>query len=144
MVRRVLVNDDTIFLVGQSGVEVVDYSQPDLPQVIDGDYPNEFFSDAALIGNYLYLPVTNGLEVYDVADPTAPILAGSYLQIEAYTSGFALDAPYAYISTDDGLRIVEELPGLCEARCGNNVQEYPEPCDDGNLVADDGCDACTR
>lgn len=144
-VARVLANDETIFLVGQDGVEVIDYSQPDLPQVVDAaGYPDEFFGDAALIEHFLYLPVTNGLEVYDVTDPEAPILAGSYLQIEAYTGGFALDPPYAYLSTDDGLRIVEELPGLCEARCGNNVVEYPEQCDDGNLVADDGCNACTR
>lgn len=143
-VQRVLANDETIFLVGYDGVEVIDYSQPDLPQVVAGDYPTEYMTDAWLIDPFLYLPVTNGLEVYDITDPEAPILAGSYLQIEAYTGGFALDPPYAYISTDDGLRIVEELPGLCEARCGNNVVEYPEACDDGNLVADDGCNACTR
>lgn len=143
-VNRLLVNDDTIFLANNGGIEVIDYSQPDLPMVIAGAYPADYFSDAALLGDFLYLPVTNGLEVYDISDAEAPILAGSYLQIEAYTGGFAIDPPYAYLSTDDGLRIVEELPGLCEARCGNNVQEYPELCDDGNLVADDGCDACTR
>ena len=34
--------------------------------------------------------------------------------------------------------------GDCEALCGNRVVEAGEDCDDGNMVATDGCDMCMR
>ena len=127
------------------GLVAVDYSQPDFPQIVDGDYgPVDFHSDLALRDNFLYLPVSNGVNVYDVTDPADPIQAGTYLQIEAFPTAVAIDPPYLYLSTEDGLRIIEDLPGLCDARCGNAFVEYPEQCDDGNLDPDDGCDACVE
>lgn len=140
-VRRILASDETIYLASTVGpIRAIDYSQPDFPQefAIDvGAAP-----DIALLGDFLYVPTTNGLDVYDVSSPTEPVQAGTYLQIDAYTTTLALDPPFAFLATDAGLRVVEDLPGLCEARCGNAFVEYPEQCDDGNLEPADGCDAC--
>ena len=47
---------------------------------------------------------------------------------------------FVFLNVDgDELRVVAELPGTCEAQCGNSVTEYPEDCDDGN---DDDTDTC--
>lgn len=143
--ERIVANDDSIFVAAQGGLVAVDYSQPDFPQIVDGDYgPVDYHGDLALRGDFLYLPVSNGVNVYDVTDPADPIQAGTYLQIEAFPTAVAIDPPYLYLSTEDGLRIIEDLPGLCDARCGNAFVEYPEQCDDGNLDPDDGCDACVE
>ncbi|MFO0636990.1 MAG: DUF4215 domain-containing protein [Nannocystaceae bacterium] len=141
-VRRMVASDETVFVASSVGpIRAIDYSQPDFPQEFAIDVGAA--SDIALLGDFLYVPITNGLDVYDVSSPQDPVKAGTYLQIDAYTTTVALDPPYAYLATDAGLRIVQELPGLCEARCGNAFIEYPEQCDDGNLDPADGCDACT-
>lgn len=143
--ERIVANDDSIFVAAQGGLVAVDYSQPDFPQIVDGDYgPLASYTDLALREHFLYLPVANGVNVYDVTDPAEPIQAGTYLQIDAYPTAIAIDPPYLYLSTENGLRIVEDLPGLCDARCGNAFVEYPEQCDDGNLDPDDGCNACVE
>ena len=144
-IRRILMDEDTIFLITGSGVILIDYANPAIPSEASRLPNPDFTQDAALRGDYLYVPRINGLQVWDVSNHDDPVLADNYLQVDAYANAVTYDETYVYLQTDDGLRVIEELPGFCESRCGNNHVEYPEDCDDGNLDDGDGCSAsCTN
>ena len=137
---RSAANGDTVVLATTgSGVGIVDYALPGAP-VVAATIPDESSPrDIALRGDYAYVPVTNGLRVYDVSNPASPVLAGSYLEVEVYGVSIALSEEHVFLGTESGVRVLEDMPGLCEARCGNNAVEYPESCDDGNVDDGDGC-----
>lgn len=140
-VRRVVANADTVIVAG-SEILHIDYSLPALPQVVNLNLDLALpANDIVLRGDLIYLPVANGLEVWDISAPGTPVLAGSYLQPLADTFAVTVDESHAYIGTESGLRMIAGLPGLCNARCGNSHVEYPENCDDGNLDDGDGCSA---
>lgn len=139
---RSAANGDTVVIATTgAGVGIVDYSLPGAP-VVATTIPGESSPrDIALVGDFAYVPVTNGLRVYDVSNPEEPVLAGSYLEVEVYGVSLAISDEHVYLGTEGGLRVLEDMPGLCDARCGNNTVEYPESCDDGNLDDGDGCSA---
>lgn len=139
---RSLANEDTVVLatVG-AGVGIVDYSIPSNPIVAGMINPQSSPRDLALRDDFVYVPVQNGLEVYDISNPAEPIRAGAYLELSVYGISLALSDEHVYLGTESGIRVLEDMPGFCEARCGNNTPEYPEGCDDGNLVDGDGCSA---
>jgi len=140
-IGRVVADTDTVIIVGAEVLHV-DYSMPNLPhlETLEIDLPFAVH-DVALREDFIYLPVTNGLQVWDISIPEDPVLAGVYLEPASATFAVALDDEYAYIATDFGIRILRGLPGLCGARCGNNHIEYPEQCDDGGVSEGDGCSA---
>ena len=139
---RSAANGTTVVLATTgSGVGIVDYSLPGAPMVAATIPEESSPRDIALVGDFAYVPVTNGLRVYDVSNPEDPVLAGSYLEVEVYGVSVALSDSHVYLGTEGGLRVLEDMPGLCTARCGNNTVEYPESCDDGNTADGDGCSA---
>lgn len=138
-VRSVANADTVVIATTGAGVNVVDYSIPNAPSVATTITDETFPSDIALRGDFVYIPVTNGLRIYDVSNPGDPTLAGSYLEIEVYGLSLALSDEHVYLGTENGIRVLADMPGFCEARCGNNTVEYPEMCDDGNLDDGDGC-----
>ncbi len=124
-----------------AGVGIIDYAIPSAPTAAATIPGENFPRDVAIRGDFVYVPVTNGLRVYDVSNPRDPTLAGSYLEVEVYGASLALSDEHVYLGTENGLRVLGDMPGFCEARCGNNTVEYPEACDDGNLDDGDGCSA---
>ena len=138
--NRTAANADTVAVATTgAGTVLIDYSIPSAPSIA-GTIPDENFPrDVAVRGDFVYIPVTNGLRVYDISNPDDPTLAGSYLEVEVYGLSIALSEEHVYLGTEGGIRVLGDMPGFCEARCGNNTTEYPEACDDGNLVDGDGC-----
>lgn len=121
------------------GVHLIDVGIPSAPvfkATID-----EQVDDLALVGRYLFVPGVDGLRVYDVLDPGNPTPAGSIVDFSFDASSVAISGNRAYAVAEDKMMIVEGLPGICQARCGNTQREYPELCDDGNLDDGDGCSA---
>lgn len=139
--RRSVANDDTVAIAAGVNPEVtlVDYSNPNAPAVAGSLDEDGAVGDLGIRDDFLYVPITNGLRVYDISNPDDPVQAGSYLEIEVYGTGIGLGDDYVFLGTESGLRILADMPGFCEARCGNSTVEYPEECDDGNLLGGDGC-----
>ncbi len=80
---------------------------PTLSEASAYDTPN-YASGAAVNGNYAY--ITNdsqGLQIVDISDPTAPILTGSY-DAQGYAAhGVAVSGTYAYIAGGGlGLQVI--------------------------------------
>ena len=103
----VAADGDYVYAVNQSGLEVIDFSNPSNPQIV-GSNSNVTFSlqsgtesDVALQGNILYTtnPIT-GLKLVDVANPSAPTVIGE-LMTGGDPSDVAVDGTTAYIA--DGL-----------------------------------------
>lgn len=139
--RRTVANDDTVAIAAGSNPEVtlVDYSNPNAPAVAGTLDEDGAVADLGIRDDFLYVPITNGLRVYDVSNPDDPVQAGSYLEIEVYGTAIGLGDDHVFLGTESGLRILADMPGFCDPRCGNSTVEYPEECDDGNLDDGDGC-----
>lgn len=109
--------------VGDSwnGVNIIDISTPTAPALV-GELPI-MAGDIVVTGDYAYvtgtyLPypyargaapggaaATEGLEIYDVSTPTAPVLVGSvYL---GPRMGLAISGDYALVGYEDGLEFVD-------------------------------------
>ncbi len=144
--NRSIANGDTVVVATNgTGVGIIDYALPSAPSVATTIPDESSPRDVGLRGDFAYVPVTNGLRVYDVSDPASPVLAGAYLEVEVYGVSIGLSDEHVYLGTESGLRVLGDMPGFCEARCGNDTVEYPESCDDGNLDDGDGCSAqCTN
>ncbi|MCR9162929.1 MAG: DUF4215 domain-containing protein [Nannocystaceae bacterium] len=139
---RSAANGDTVAVATTgAGVGIIDYAIPSAPTVAATIGGENFPRDVAIRGEYVYVPVTNGLRVYDISNPRDPALAGSYLEVEVYGVSIALSDEHVFLGTEGGIRVLGDMPGFCDARCGNNTVEYPEACDDGNLDDGDGCSA---
>lgn len=141
-VAKILATDNILILAvtgTAGGIHLVDIGIPSAPVFIS-TIP-ETPTDIAVIGNYIYVPRSDGLRVYDISDPANPVTAGSILNFTFDASAIAVDGNRAYAISENDLMIVEGLPGICQPICGNNAQEYTEACDDGNRVDGDGCSA---
>lgn len=85
-------------------------------------------------GHFIY----TGSYIYDVSDPRIPILV-DYLYYTS-TGPLLIENELAFMA--DG--VYSGIAGVCKPRCGNGSAEYPEECDDGNLIRGDGCESNCR
>jgi len=77
-VSGVDVTGDTAFVVGQSGLDLVDVSTPSAPALV-GAYDKLDASNVAVAGDKAYVTdLTTGLSVVDVSNPAAPVELGTY------------------------------------------------------------------
>ena len=64
-----------------------------------------FAAAVGVQGNYAYVGEGKRLAVYDIANPTKPVLVG-YYDTPNFISYLAVAGNYAYVANDDGLRII--------------------------------------
>jgi cysteine-rich repeat protein len=136
-----------IYYAGGDGIAIVDVSDPTDPVpmgtgAVDG---NVFVRDVATRGNFVYAGTSNGnIVTFDAGLPAMPISV-SELDIGADPAvSIHAGEAHLYVILGGVLHLVADLPGYCDATCGNGVTEYPELCDDGDLESGDECDAdCT-
>lgn len=138
-VRRIVANDDTVAVAVGNGVQLLDASLPTAPE--SAAEIAQYAYDLAILDNFLYVPETDGLRVYDIANPSDPKVAASFVELDSDGFSVALGGPYVFLGNASGIRVLGGMPGLCDAVCGNDHVEYPEDCDDGNLDDGDGCSA---
>lgn len=136
-----------IYYSGGDGIAIVDVSDPTDP-VPMGTGPvddNTFVRDVATRGDFVYAGTSNGnIVTFDAGLPAMPITVGQLdVGADPAISIHAGEA-HLYVVLGGVLHLVADLPGYCDATCGNGVTEYPELCDDGDLESGDECDAdCT-
>ncbi len=83
--RAMALRNHTLFLGGYGSVLgdptlfVIDVSNPFAPQLLHSSAVGSYIDDLAMQGRYLYIANrTQGLRIYDVQNPTAPISVGQY------------------------------------------------------------------
>lgn len=141
-INRMVGTDTTVFAAMEGGgIRAIDISNPTVPELRDTYGAGQSFRDIALLGDFVYAANDAGLIVLDVSDPADLRAAASNSVPGEIGRSVAIDPPYAFISVDGPLRVVADLPGMCDAVCGNTQIEYPEDCDDGNHADGDGCSA---
>ncbi|MCB2213443.1 T9SS type A sorting domain-containing protein [bacterium] len=117
--RQLLVSGDYVYVNGAGlPLAVVDVSVPDDPQLVSEVYTyNNHYTGLAKDGNLVVVsawginPMPPGwIELYDVSNPSAPILLSSLLT-EAFTEAVAVRGNYAFLACEDGMWVVSvEVP----------------------------------
>ena len=107
--RKLDITGDFVFLTQLVGdVFVIDVQDPTLPglvTMIDGS--GRYFLDVAISGNQAYFPNSeNGVEVFDISDPSAPIFRGA-VTIDGSARDIAINFPYAYVADGNGLTALD-------------------------------------
>ncbi len=105
-----VVTDGTYAYVAtkNSGLVIVDISDPTDPQPVSYfDSPGQAL-DVELVGNYIYIADGNsGLMIVDVSDPANPTEEGS-VDTPGDAEGISISGSYAYIADDaSGLRVID-------------------------------------
>ncbi len=112
--RQLLVSGDYVYVNGAGlPLAVVDVTMPDDPLLISEVVTNNnHYTGLAKDGNLVVVsawgvnPMPPGwIELYDVSDPSAPILLSSLLT-EAYTEALAVRGNYAFLACEDGMWVV--------------------------------------
>ncbi|UCE64936.1 MAG: T9SS type A sorting domain-containing protein [Candidatus Zixiibacteriota bacterium] len=83
---------------GNSGLTIVDISDPEEPEIIDIIGMAKYAKDIFIQGNRLYLLRSYRFEIYDISVPTQPVLLGYYSDYLGKPRHFYVDGDYAYIS----------------------------------------------
>lgn len=71
------------------------------PTIVGLGAPAGIMYESRIVGDLLYAAGTGGLEVFDVTDPTNPVLLGS-VALAGGPSGLAVDGPLAYVAARSG------------------------------------------
>ncbi len=72
-----------VYVIAMNGLDVLNATDPNSPRREKYDYLNPWPEDITIAGDMLYLAVqSRGLQIFDLANPAAPALAGSWLPPE--------------------------------------------------------------
>ena len=92
------------FSMGWDGYELLDISNPAAPQLLASKKikDSESTENGQIVGNQLYVVSTGaGLQIFDISDPTLPVLSGSIKTPET-TREIAVNHSTAFIACDGG------------------------------------------
>lgn len=110
--RGVTVSGNYAYLADDvAGLQIVDISDPSAAALVASETVPGAAYDVAVYAGYAYVSVysevANGtIQVFDVADPTAPVWTGSFTSSGFYADGIDVEGSYAYL-TDGNLQIVD-------------------------------------
>jgi hypothetical protein len=114
-IDTVAVSGDYAYLGGESGLFIVDVSDPSVPRVV-GDVGLSA-QDVAVSGSYSFVAAGSaGLRVIDVSDPTAPVEVGS---TQRAASNVAVSGDYAYVTGDGVLQVIDVSTPSAPAEVGS-------------------------
>jgi len=102
----VALQGDYAYLACESGLRIVDVSDPGAPSEVASLPLAEFAIDVDVVGDYAYVAGASGLAVVDVSDPTAPV------QVGALDSGFpathiAVEGSRVYLAEPRGVSAID-------------------------------------
>jgi cysteine-rich repeat protein len=144
------VTDDGNYVVNEAGggvgiYDVSDATQPAYVTVAPIPQANVFSRNVATRGTFVYVTTSNGrVFTMDISDPNTPVDAANVNVGDTAATDVHPGQDYLYVLENGTVHLLADLPGYCDAVCGNGVMEYPELCDDGDLESGDECDAdCT-
>ena len=110
MPQDIVLNNNTIYIANESGMESIDVSNPAAPVPLGftdfsgGDAAKAVYatSGVAVLDNIAYVThATNGLEILDISNPHMPAQIGNFSSGIAKAMAITVEGSYAYIS-DDG------------------------------------------
>jgi hypothetical protein len=106
--RGVAVANNYAYLVGESGLRVVNVSTPTAPVVVGTCNTPGSATAIALAGNYAYVAADSaGLRIIDISNPAAPTLIGGY-DTSGSSRNVALAGNYALVADlNRGLQMID-------------------------------------
>ena len=105
--RGVDIVDSIAYVVGSTGLSIIDVSSPAEPTVV-GFYQTGYAEEVAVENDLAFIAEGfNGLTIIDVYDPTSPYIVSK--SENRYTVGVTVSGKYAYLVDTAGLKIVEIL-----------------------------------
>jgi len=114
-ISAVAVSGDYAYLGGESGLFIVDVSDPSVPRVV-GDVGLSA-QDVAVSGSYSYVAAGSaGLRVIDVSDPSAPVEVGS---TQRAATNVAVLGDYAYVAGGGVLQVIDVSTPSAPAEVGS-------------------------
>lgn len=131
--RGISVVGDLAYLYGEN-LHIIDVSIPSTPDEV-GSYETPA-CDMAIMGKHAYISnCEDSLRIIDVSPPSSPFEIGSYdLDAPGYTRDVVLAGKYAYLTTNNGVHIVDvSIPGM-PVRAG--YFSTPGPVDDITVFGD--------
>ncbi len=112
---------------GFNGLDIVDFSNAAHPRRLGGVAATGVTSHVQVVGNLAYVadPLAGGVEVYDVTNPTAPVLRGRCSLAGA--SRVQVEGHRAYVVTQFGFAIVDLADPAAPVRLGGYYPTEPIP-----------------
>ncbi len=97
--RSIAVQNSFAYLVSDSGMQVIDVSNPAAPKIV-GTYREIIYSNRAITvaGNYSYIATFNGMVIVNISSPSAPMLTGRFQNSRVWD--LAVSGNYAYLVID--------------------------------------------
>jgi hypothetical protein len=93
---------------GIGGLRIIDVSDPTVPTEAGYYGTQGEYIDLSVVGNYAYVNVGGGFDIFDISNPEAPVIIGSYnFQSITFTCGAELSGNYLYAAGSDGLYIID-------------------------------------
>jgi hypothetical protein len=93
---------------GIGGLRIIDVSDPTVPTEAGYYGTQGEYIDLSVVGNYAYVNVGGGFDIFDISNPDAPMIIGSYnFQSITFTCGAELSGNYLYAAGSDGLYIID-------------------------------------
>jgi hypothetical protein len=106
--RSAKITDEFLYLVYQSALETLDITDPTNIQTLDKFFFSESndYSISGLASGTLFVEGDNGIDLFDVTDPTA-ITMGSTVAFPSGMTDFIVSGPMIYFGTNTGLQIYD-------------------------------------
>jgi hypothetical protein len=103
-------NDFACLANGEEGLEIIDVTNMNNPQSITTIHTGGFVNSVFAVGNYIYITdYEKGLFVIDASVPLDSYILG-YLYMDTQPVSIHVSGSYAYITDNQGLKIVKIKP----------------------------------
>jgi len=105
--KKMAIEGNLAFVISQSALDVVDFSNPASPHVIETWDATSYCNDVVKDGDYLYITgsTDEGLIIMDASSPTSLVIDTTF--DIAHSTQLDLGYPYAYVHTSTGLKIID-------------------------------------
>ena len=133
--RGVAVDGDHAFVAaGDSGLQIMDISDPDAPTLVGSYVTPGSALDVAVVGDLAFVADNySGLQIVDISDPAAPTLVGSF-DTPSFVWDVTVAGDLAFVADSDALQIVDVSDPAVPTLVGSiDTLNYPR----GVVVAGD-------
>jgi hypothetical protein len=104
---NIAIKDQCAYVADQSGLQVIDVSNPAAPRLIATYVSTSWVYDVTVLGDYAYVANMTGLQVINISNPATIFWVGGY-STAGYAYGVAVAGDYAFVADySAGLQIID-------------------------------------
>lgn len=99
---------DFVFITGNFGFRLIDFSNPSLPSIVWSNYDFGWYASLYINSHYMYIVENSELVILDISNPASPFEV-SHLTLGPNVHAFEVEVQgrYAYIASWEGLFVVD-------------------------------------